>query len=117
MQVVSDELKEIKKAYKSERKSNLVFDVADIKVEKFDDARPVEKCVLAYTADGKIKVVTEKNFNMSDKNLSEKSSLSDVFLLQLRTATDRVVYSFTNMGNCYKIDFEDVEPASSKTRA
>ena len=116
MQVVSDELKEIKKAYKSERKSNLVFDVADIKVEKFDDARPVEKCVLAYTADGKIKVVTEKNFNMSDKNLSEKSSLSDVFLLQLRTATDRVVYSFTNMGNCYKIDFEDVEPGKLKDK-
>ena len=116
MQVVSDELKEIKKAYKSERKSNLVFDVADIKVEKFDDARPVEKCVLAYTADGKIKVVTEKNFNMSDKNLSEKSSLSDVFLLQLRTATDRVVYSFTNMGNCYKIDFEDVAPGKLKAK-
>ncbi len=116
MEVVSDELKEIKKAYKSERKSNLVFDVADIKVEKFDDVRPSEKCVLVYTADDKIKVVQEKNFNMSDKNLGERSTLSDILKLQLHTATDKIVYSFTNMGNCYKIDFEDIVPGKLKDK-
>ena len=116
MQVVSDELKEIKKAYKSERRSNIVLDASDIKVEKFDDVRPSEKCVLVYTADDKVKVVAEKNFNMSDKNLSERSSQGDVLRLQLHTATDRIVYSFTNMGNCYKIDFEDVEPGKLKDK-
>lgn len=116
MDVVAEELREIKKAYKSERKSSLVFDIADIKVEKFDDVRPVEKCVLVYTADDKIKVVQEKNFNMSDKNLGERSTLSDVLKLQLHTSTDKVVYSFTNMGNCYKIDFEDIEPGKLKDK-
>lgn len=116
MEVVSDELKEIKKAYKSERKSSLVFDVADIKVEKFDDVRPSEKCVLVYTADDKIKVVQEKNFNMSDKNLGERSTLSDILKLQLHTATDKIVYSFTNIGNCYKIDFEDIVPGKLKDK-
>ena len=114
MQVVQDELKEIKKAYKSERKTSLVLDVADIKVEKFDDVRPVEKCVLCYTADDQIKVVSEKNFNMSDKNLNEKSAVGDILKLQLRTATDKIIYSFTNMGNCYKIDFEGIEPGKLK---
>ncbi len=33
-----------------------------------------EKCVLVYTADDKVKVVAEKNFNMSDKNLSGECS-------------------------------------------
>ena len=116
MDVVAEELREIKKAYKSERKSSLVFGIADIKVEKFDDVRPVEKCVLVYTADDKIKVVQEKNFNMSDKNLGERSTLSDVLKLQLHTSTDKVVYSFTNMGNCYKIDFEDIEPGKLKDK-
>ena len=116
MEVVKEELKELKKQYKSERKSSLVFDVADIKVEKFDDVRPAEKCVLCYTADDKIKVVTEKNFNMSDKNLGERSTLSDVLKLQIHTSTDRIIYSFTNMGNCYKIDFEGVEPGKLKDR-
>ena len=116
MQVVQDELKEIKKAYKSERKTSLVLDVADIKVEKFDDVRPVEKCVLCYTADDQIKVVSEKNFNMSDKNLNEKSAVGDILKLQLRTATDKIVYSFTNMGNCYKIDFEGIEPGKLKNK-
>ena len=116
MQVVQDELKEIKKAYKSERKTSLVLDVADIKVEKFDDVRPVEKCVLCYTADDQIKVVSEKNFNMSDKNLNEKSAVGDILKLQLRTATDKIIYSFTNMGNCYKIDFEGIEPGKLKNK-
>lgn len=116
MDVVKEELKELKKQYKGERKSNLVFDITDIKVEKFDDIRPVEKCVLVYTADDKVKVVTEKNFNMSDKNITERSSLSDILKLQLRTQTDKIVYSFTNFGNCYKIDFEDVEPGKLKDK-
>ena len=107
MDVVKEELKEIKKQYKSERRSNLVFDVSDIKVEKFDDVRPVEKCVLLYTAADEIKIVSEKNFNLSDKELGEKATPSDVFRLQLKTSTDKIVYSFTNFGNCYKIDFED----------
>ena len=108
MEVVKEELKELKKQFRSERRSSLVFDVTDIKVVKFDDKRPVEKCVLLYTAADEIKVVSEKNFNMSDKSLGERATLSDVFLLQLKTSTDKIVYSFTNMGNCYKIDFEDV---------
>ena len=108
MDVVKEELKELKKQFRSERRSSLVFDVTDIKVEKFDDKRPVEKCVLLYTAADEIKVVSEKNFNMSDKSLGERATLSDVFRLQLKTSTDKIVYSFTNMGNCYKIDFEDV---------
>lgn len=108
MEVVQNELKEIKKQFKSERKSALVFDAADIKVEKFDDAKPVEKCVLCYTADDSIKVVAEKNFNMSDKNIGERSTVSDILKLYLHTQTDKIVYSFTNFGNCYKIDFQDV---------
>ena len=116
MEVVRDELKEIKKQYKSERRSNLVFDVNDIKVEKFDDVKPAVNCVLAYTADDKIKIVQEKNFSMSDKMPGEKSTLSDVFALLLRTATDRTVYSFTNLGNCHKLDLTDAEPGKLRDK-
>ena len=116
MQVVQEELKEIKKQYKGERRSNLVFDVADIKVEKFDDVKPAVNCVLVYTADDKIKVVQEKNFNMSDKNITERSGAGDILRLILRTATDKIVYSFTNMGNCYRIDFEGIEPGKLKEK-
>ncbi len=116
MDVVKSELLDIKKQFKSERRSELVFDVKDIKVERFDSVRPVEKCVLAYTAADAVKIVTEKNFNMSDKTLGERSGWGDVFRTFLHTATDKVVYSFTNFGNCYKIDFEDIEPGKLKDK-
>lgn len=60
--------------------------------------------MLVYTASGECKVVAEKNFRMSDKNLGERSQLSDILRLIVHTQTDKLIYSFTNMGNCYKID-------------
>ena len=70
MDVVKEEMLALKKQYKSERKSALVFDAKEIKVEKFDDVKPAVPCALVYTASGECKVVAEKNFRMSDKNLS-----------------------------------------------
>ena len=116
MQVVQDELKELKKQYKSERKTSLVFDVSEIKVEKFDDVKPTVNCVLCYTAAGKVKCVAEKNFKMSDKNVDEKSSLNDVITAMVRTSSDKTIYSFTNKGNCYKIDMEDLEIGKLKDK-
>ncbi len=116
MQVVQDELKELKKQYKSERKTSLVFDVSEIKVEKFDDVKPVVNCVLCATAANTIKCVAEKNFNMTDKNLSERSSENDIFTALLHTASDKTVYSFTNMGNCHKIDMSEVEVGKMKDK-
>ena len=102
-----------------ESKSSLVFDVADIKVEKFDDVRRRQRnacCAIRRTTS--IKVVTEKNFNMSDKNLGERSAVigrAETAAAYVRRT--RIIYSFTNMGNCYKIDFEDViEPGKLKDK-
>ena len=116
MQVVQDELKEKKKHYKGERKTALVFDASEIKVEKFDDVKPVVKCVLCYTAADKVKCILEKNFNMSDKNITEKSTPNDVITAMVHTASDKTVYSFTNFGNCYKVDIEDLEIGKIKDK-
>lgn len=116
MQVVQDELKEIKKLYKSERKTALVFDEKEIKVEKFDDVKPVVNCVLAYTAAGKIKCVSEKNYNMSDKEVGEKSSENDIITAMVKTSSDKTIFSFTNLGNCYKIDMADLEIGKLKDK-
>ena len=116
MDVVKEELLVIKKQYKSERKSSLVFDANEIKVEKFDDVKPAVPCVLLYTAADECKLVSEKNFRLSDKNLGERATASDIFRLLLRTSTDKLVYSFTNMGNCYKIDLSDLDPGKLKDK-
>ena len=116
MDVVKEEMLALKKQYKSERKSALVFDAKEIKVEKFDDVKPAVPCALVYTASGECKVVAEKNFRMSDKNLGERSQLSDILRLIVHTQTDKLIYSFTNMGNCYKIDLTDEEPGKLKDK-
>ncbi len=107
MEVVKKELKEIKRNYKSDRRSVIVDSEADIRVEKFDDVKPVVDKVLALTANHKIKCVTLKNYNLSSKELGRRATLDDVLVSVLRTKTDKTVFAFTNLCNCHKIDMED----------
>ena len=116
MEVVKEELLVLKKQYKSERRSALVFDANEIKVEKFDDVKPAVPCALVYTASGECKVVAEKNFRLTDKTIGERSQLSDILRLIVHTQTDKLVYSFTNKGNCYKIDLSEAEPGKLKDK-
>ena len=110
MQVVQDELRDIKRRFKSERRSVIVGKAEDIKVEKFDDVRPSSPCVLLYTAAEELKIVQPKNFNQTDKNLGERSTWADVFCLVLQTSTDKSVYAFTDRGNCHKLDLRGIDP-------
>jgi DNA gyrase subunit A len=45
--IIKDELKEIKKQYKSERRTQIVKSADEIKIERYDDVKPVVSCVLA----------------------------------------------------------------------
>ena len=110
MQVVQDELRDIKRRFKSERRSAVVGKAEDIKIEKFDDVRPSVPCMFLCTAAEEIKIVQPKNFNQTDKNLGERSTRADVFRLTLPTATDKTVYAFTDRGNCHKLDLHGIDP-------
>ena len=110
MQVVQEELRDIKRRFKSERRSVIVGRAEDIKVEKFDDVRPSVPCVLCCSAAEELRIVQEKNFNQSDKRLGERAAWADVWRLILHTSTDKTVYSFTDRGNCHKLDLRGVDP-------
>ena len=110
MQVVQEELRDIKRRFKSERRSAIVGKAEDIKVEKFDDVRPSVPCVLCCSAAEELRIVQEKNFNQSDKRLGERAAWADVWRLILHTSTDKTVYSFTDRGNCHKLDLRGVDP-------
>lgn len=100
--VVKEELLEIKKKYKTPRRSVFVFSEDEAAAERADVRAPGVASLICITADGKFKCVTEKNFNMSNKEIGEKSKPASVIVNSLHIKSDEQILIFTDAGNCYR---------------
>jgi len=106
--VVKSELLEIKKRYKIERRSRIIADLGDAVITADDDPKPVDEVVVTLTAAATIKRMSTKHFSMSKTEFFAGATTYDVNLVVIQTQTDKLLYIFTNLGNCYKIDVGDV---------
>ena len=111
LQVVKEEITEIKNAYPTPRKSRLVFtrEEADEMILAAPEKKAGVKCTLVYTADDKFKVLTGKAVDALDKPLDGKFKPHLIALQTLKTVTDKRIFAFTNYGNCHKLDISDEE--------
>ncbi len=109
LQVVKEEITEIKNAYPSPRRSKLVFtrEEADEQLATATEKKAGEPCTLVYTADEKFKVLTGKQIDALQKPLEGKYKPHLVALQLLETMTDKRIFAFTNYGNCHKLDISD----------
>ena len=117
LQVVKEEICEIKERYPSPRKTKLVYTAAEAEglVSVSKEKVQGEKCTLAYTADNRLKVLIGSNVSALDKPLEGRFKAEQVALLLLKTATDKRIMAFTNFGNCYKLDIYAPEYACRLT--
>ena len=109
LQVVKEEITEIKNAYPTPRKSKLVFtrEEADGLVSAAPEKKEGVRCKLVYTADDKFKVLTGKQVEALEKPLDGKFKPQLVAIKTLDTVTDKRIFAFTNYGNCHKIDISE----------
>ena len=115
MDVIKNELLQIKKAYKSARKSQILKTVADIVIGGPPaEEKPQEDFIIGLTFAGTLKRMTTKHVSMSNKTSVDKLTGIDSYKQLLLTSTGKQLYIFTNKGNCYKMLCEDV--AESKWR-
>ncbi len=105
LEVVKNELKDVKKRYKSPRKTVFAATRAEVSVPRYDDVKEAERLMLCMTAQGKLKCLTERSFSRWDKKPADRNRIlthcTDVM-------SDSVVLAFTNRGNCHKFDMENV---------
>lgn len=113
LDVVKTEILEIKKKYANPRRSRILKS-DDI---KFDDTPSTgsqegdenKAFVVAISAGHTIKKVGAKNYSMSQKSLSDNSTLTDVHSqVETFTANDNILM-FTNLGNCLKIQVDKIK--------
>ncbi len=109
LQVVKEEITEIKNAYPSPRKSRLVFtrEEADGLLATASEKKPGEPCTLVYTADERLKVLTGKQIEALEKPLEGKFKPQLIALSLVKTVTDKRIFAFTNYGNCHKLDISE----------
>ena len=108
LEVVKEEILEIKKKYKTPRKSVLVFSEDEAEAERADVKEPGVQSVACITADGKLKCVTERNFNSSNKIIGPNSKPSSVVVKHIRLLSDEQMLVISDYGNCYRIYGEAV---------
>ena len=111
LQVVKEEITEIKNAYPSPRKSKLVYtrEEANETLATANEKKPGVPCTLVYTADERFKVLTGKQADALQKELDGKFKPHLIATKLLETVTDQRIFAFTNYGNCHKIDISDAE--------
>ena len=109
LQVVKEEILEIKNAYPTPRKSKLVFtrEEADALISAAPEKKSGVRCTLVYTADERFKVLTGKQTDALIKPIEGKFKPSLIALKVLETKTDKRIFAFTNYGNCHKLDISD----------
>ncbi len=107
-QVVKDELLEIKKKYKTPRKSQLVFSAEEAMAERADVRAPGVSSTVCITADGKLKCVSDSNFGHSNKKIGEKSKRNAVMVQSIKMQSDETLLVFSNKGNGYRMYAENL---------
>ena len=103
--VVKTELTDIKKRFKSVRKSvvdtKTTIEEAKAKI-KIEPVVAESEVVLAVTANGTVKSIPLKNYNLAVKEVSDSTTVEHVHTQLLKTKSTTKVLILTNKGNCYK---------------
>lgn len=94
--VIKEELKKIKKEYGTERKTEIVDEVEEIKIDTTEMV-PKEDVVVVITHDGYIKRVSQRSYttNTDDTYIKEGDYIIGLYNIN----TIQTVLVFTNMGN------------------
>jgi len=107
--VVKKEILEIKKKYGSKRRSSIGKGTKIELTEAKDEPISVQKYDLVLSAGGTIKKVTAKNYSMSNKAISDGTTLCDVHTQILEEKTGDVVLIFTDKGNVIKTTIDSIK--------
>ena len=114
--VVKDEMQEIKKANPSKRRTQILGDESAFEIAEDEELKPIKDVYVCISERNAIKKIYEKGFNISSRSVAKNSTLNEVHNYILKTKTNIDVVLFTNLGNMYKVQIDDILEARWKDR-
>ena len=107
MAVVVKELKEVKKKYADDRRSNLIEGGKELDISSVEkELKQIDDFVVAFTEGGMFKKMTERNFKSSERKVKDSSQASDFVKIFCHIRSNQTLLAFTNLGNVCKVDIE-----------
>ncbi|MBQ3493841.1 MAG: DNA topoisomerase 4 subunit A [Clostridia bacterium] len=111
LNVVKEEILTIKKQFKNERQSK-ICNSSEIVCEEIDeDEAFVKEVVFGINANGNLKCIPQKNYNLAQKEITDSTTLNDVHVSLTPALSSQKILLFTNLGNCLKISVGDIAEA------
>ena len=108
MKVVEDELKDVKKRYRDDRRTVIFNEEDKIAISSYADVRPVQPCVVTVNADGGLKRVNARHYSLSQTGLADGAQDNEIAVRLLPVQDDMAVLLFSNLGNAFKLDVKDL---------
>ncbi len=101
--VIKEELKEVSDKYKNPRRTSIVEDDKEAKID-IEELVIVEDVMITLSKDGFIKRIPEKNYIRSNSNPDDiEYREGDELKYLIKSNTKDSIYIFTDKGNMYKI--------------
>lgn len=103
MKVIKNELLEVKKAYNDPRRTEIIEDDSEAKID-LEEIMVVEDIVVTLSNEGFIKRIPLKSYNRSNSSLEDiEYREGDYGKYELQSNTKDTLVFFTNKGNMYQI--------------
>ena len=115
-ELVKFELREIKRKYKSDRKTRIVEDETKIAVKRADVRGTVSDIAVCVNANNNIKFMERGEFTFAAKRwVPVSASLNQLHKIATFCSSDDIVYAFTNMGNVVRMNVKYVDISEFKS--
>jgi len=115
-ELVKFELREIKRKYKSDRKTRIVEDETKIAVKRADVRGTVSDIAVCVNANNNIKFMERGEFTFAAKRrVPVSASLNQLHKITTFCSSDDIVYAFTNIGNVVRMNVKYVDISEFKS--
>ena len=114
--VVKTEMEAIKKAYAKKRLTSVLKDENAFQIAEDAELKPIKDVYVCYSERNALKKIYEKSFNISSRSSSNTSTLNEVHRFIVKTKTNVKIVLFTDYGNMYKVDIDNILEARWKDR-
>ena len=116
MQTVKEEILKIRDDYANPRRTHFLED-EDLAVEVNPEIEEiVQDEYVILSANNTLKAILPKNYNLATKELGANATLNEVPKFISQTNTNEILYLFTNLGNCHRINVCDIEIGKYKDK-
>lgn len=104
--IVKKEILVIKKKYRDERKTEIVSVEDDISFTAKASSKNKETYIVGVNYNGAVRKVKMSSYKRSAASLTPRKS--ELMRFKVEADDDTLIYTFTDKGNCYRIDAESI---------